>query len=243
MPLGEENEFTEVSMGLWNVLSPLSFLALPPCIHPAHQPTFKPNHLLSTVKSSFMMYLQPLLNLHSCHRITDSRSHHLNVRYYGKSHKWSPCLLCFSLSRILHASEGPIFLKYGSGNQPKITWGNILNIHTSRLSTICSKSVFLALVPLTQLPHPITRLAKFPYTELSCLEDIFQHVVSSTLPFFLHSVLVYHSNLLQILPSLSSQTTSAYNDFFLLLSFIDLLSVINHMLSVSYSYLELSLKC
>lgn len=171
-------------MGLWNVLSPLSFLALPPCIHPAHQPTCKPNHLLSTVKSSFMMYLQPLLNLHSCHCITDSRSHHLNVRYYEKSHKWSPCLLCFSLSRILHASEGPIFLKYCSGNQPKITLDNILNIHTSRLSTICSKSVFLALVPSYMITIQLHDLTNFLTLNSPALRTLSSTLFAPLYPFF-----------------------------------------------------------
>lgn len=126
MHLGEK-------MNSWNFLCAsemcsllsLSLLLLRAYIQPTI-PTFIPKQLLGTMKSSFMMYLQPFLNLHSCHHVTDSHSHHLIVRYYENPIKWSPCLLCSSLSCILHASEGLIFPKYCSGNPPKITLGSMI---------------------------------------------------------------------------------------------------------------------
>lgn len=72
-----------------------SFFLYSSSMHTSNPPLYLiPIQLLNPVKSSFMMYWQPLLNLHFCHHMTDSCSHHLIVRYYENHVKITLPIVC-----------------------------------------------------------------------------------------------------------------------------------------------------
>lgn len=58
------------------------------------------NQLLSTVQSSFMIYLQPTLNFHSYLHITDSCLYQLTCRYYENNIS-DPPIYCAHHSTVL----------------------------------------------------------------------------------------------------------------------------------------------